>query len=288
MSNQITEAFVQAFHSGFIHVAQQMVSRFERAVRIEPNIVGSSKSVNRLGKRTASKILNRHGDTPINDQAHSTRFLDLFDYDDGDMLDDQDKIRLLADPGNDYTKAMVAGHNRAKDDEIITAQRGSSRSTTGSVVLPSSQKIAVGAAGLTRAKCVTARGMFRRAEADEENGEELFLGYGATQLTDLLTDTTLTNSEYNTVLSLQNGTFKEGKLFGFTPIPSERYPKVTNDRFITAWAKSGTVLGIGRDIVARVGEDPGKKFNVRYYSKMSIGAVRVEEEKVVEIACLEP
>lgn len=288
MSNQITEAFVQAFHNGFIHVAQQMPSRFEGCVMLEPNIVGESKSINRLGQRTAQQVTSRHADTPINDQPHSTRYIDLADWDDGDMLDDQDKIRLLADPGNDYVKAMVAGLNRKKDDVIIAAMGGSARQKTGgNAALPSGQKIAVGGTGLTRAKLVAARKLFRQNEADEENGEELFLGYSSTALSDLLTDTSLTNSEYNTVLSLQNGTFKQGKLFGFTPVPSERFVKVSTTRFLYAWAKSGVKLGIGKDIVTKVGEDPGKKWNVRYYAKMSLGAVRVEEEKVVEIACTE-
>ncbi|KAK6697244.1 hypothetical protein SNK04_014162 [Fusarium graminearum] len=41
--------------------------------------------------------------------------------------------------------------------------------------------------------------------------------------------------------------------------------------------------GIGRDTTTRVGEDPGKGFNVRVYAKQAIGATRVEEEKVVQI-----
>lgn len=95
MSQQITEAFVQQFADNFLHLAQQMTSRFETRVSIEPNIVGMSKSVNRLGQRTAQRRIQRHADTPINDQPHSTRFVDLFDWDDGDMIDDQDKIRML-------------------------------------------------------------------------------------------------------------------------------------------------------------------------------------------------
>ena len=61
MSQQITEAFVQQFADNFKHVAQQKMSRFESAVTIEPNIVGMSKSVNRLGQRTAQRRTQRHG-----------------------------------------------------------------------------------------------------------------------------------------------------------------------------------------------------------------------------------
>ena len=286
MSQQITEAFVQHFADNFRHLAQQMTSRFETRVSIEPNIVGMSKSVNRLGQRTAQRRTQRHADTPINDQPHSTRFVDLFDWDDGDMIDDQDKIRMLVDPTSDYVKAMVAALNRAKDDVIIASMGGSSRSTTGNVILPVAQKIAVGGTGLTKAKIIQARKIFRRNEADNHNGEELFITYTAAAAADILADATLTSADYMAGKFLQEGDV-EGKWMGFTWIPSERTPYDGATRRLYAWAKSGVTLGKGADITTKVGEDPGKGFNVRIYAKQSIGAVRTEEEKVVEIAVTE-
>ncbi|MDY7581193.1 MULTISPECIES: phage capsid protein [Pseudomonas] len=286
MSQQITEAFVQQFADNFRHLAQQMTSRFETRVSIEPNIVGMSKSVNRLGQRTAQRRTQRHADTPINDQPHSTRFVDLFDWDDGDMIDDQDKIRMLVDPTSDYVKAMVAALNRAKDDVIIASMGGNSRSTTGNVILPVAQKIVVGGTGLTKAKIIQARKLFRRNEADNHNGEELFITYTAAAAADILADATLTSADYMAGKFLQEGDV-EGKWMGFTWIPSERTPYDGATRRLYAWAKSGVTLGKGADITTKVGEDPGKGFNVRIYAKQSIGAVRTEEEKVVEIAVTE-
>ena len=63
--------------------------------------------------------------------------------------------------------------------------------------------------------------------------------------------------------------------------------KASTTRYCYAWAKSGVCLGVGQNIVTRVGEDPSKSFNMRVYAKQSLGAVRIEEEKVVEIACIE-
>lgn len=287
MSQFITEAFVQQFADNFMHVAQQKQSRFERAVSVESGIRGMSKSVNRLGQRTATRRTQRHGDTPINDQPHSTRYVDLFDWEDGDMIDDQDKIRMLADPQSEYVQAMVASLNRAKDDVIISALGGNARSSSGNIALPSTQKIAVGGTGLTKTKLLQARALFRRNEADDEAGEELYIGYHATGLSDILADTTLTSADYLAVQMLQQGSLS-GKWLGFNWIPSERFAKSSNTRYIYAWAKSGVKMGIGENIMTRIGEDPGKGFNVRTYAKMSLGAVRIEEEKVVEIACNDP
>jgi len=288
MSQQITEAFVQQFGTTFNHVAQQMQSRLRGLVRVETGIVGESKSVNRLGKRTMQRRTQRHGDTPINDQPHSTRYIDLFDYEDGDMVDSQDKLRLLIDPTSDYLKSMVSAANRAQDLEIINAFGGGSRSKTGGVIaLPTAQKIAVGGTGLTKAKIILAKKMFRMNEADEENGEELSMTYSSTALSDVLSDTTLTSADFIQGRLLQEGTLK-GKWIGFNWVPTEQLPKAATTRYLYAWAKSGMVFGIGQDIITRVGEDPGKGFNARTYIKESIGAVRTEEEKVVEIACNDP
>jgi hypothetical protein len=288
MSFQITEAFVQQFADNFVHVAQQSTSRLEKAVSLELGIKGMSKSINRLGQRSAQRRLSRHGDTPINDQPHSTRYVDLFDWEDGDMLDDLDKIKMLTDPTSEYTKAMVNSFCRAKDSVIITALGGNSRASTGNIALPAAQKVAVdGTNGLTKAKLIQTRKLFRQAEADQENGEELFLAYTSAQLANLLADTTLGTGEYNQVMSLMSGNFTDNKLMGFNMIPTELLVKTSTTRMCYAWAKSGVVLGVGLDKTIKVGEDSSKGFNTRIYGKMSIGAVRVEEEKVVEIACYE-
>lgn len=280
----ITEAFVQAFADNFLHVAQQSTSRLENAVLLEPNIVGTSKSINRLGQRTAQRRTTRHGDTPINDQDHSTRYVDLFDWEDGDMLDDEDKIRMLVDPQSDYVKAMVAALNRAKDDVIISAALGNSRSSAGNVALSSGQKIANGGTGLTKAKIITARKLFRANEADDLAGEELYFAYTDDELEDVLSDTTLTSADFMAVKALQEGNINT-KWCGFNWIPTQRVPESGGVRSCFAWAKSGITLGIGKDITRKIGEDPGKGFNVRIYAKMSLGAVRVEEEKVVQVDC---
>ena len=285
MSQFITEAFAQQFADNFVQVAQQKLSRFQPLVRSEPNIVGISKTVNRLGQRTAQRRLIRHSDTPLNDQPHSTRFIDLFDWEDGDMLDDQDKVRMLVDPKSEYVAAMVQGLNRAKDDVVIAAAVGNARATSGNVALTAGQKIANGAVGLTKAKIIQTKQIFRAAEADEFVGEELYFTYGSKQLNDILTDTTLTNQDFVLLRLLQEGNINQ-KWAGFMWIPSERLPIAATIRSLFAWCKSGITLGYAEEIMTRVGEDPGKSFNVRIYAKMSIGAVRTEEEKVVQVDCV--
>jgi hypothetical protein len=286
MSFQVTEAFVQAFSTNFHHLAQQATSRFQSKVRVESGIVGDSKKISRIGSTAAQKKTTRHGDTPLIETPHSTRWIDLDDYEWADLVDELDKKKMLADPTSDYLKAGINAMNRAKDDVVYAAIRGSARTSSGTQALTSGQKIAHGSAALTKAKLVTCRKLFRANEADEENGEELCIAYASGQLEDLLNDTGLTSLEYNTVMSLVDGNLPTGrKLMGFTPIPFERvYNDATSD-FVVAWAKSGVSMGVGAEIMTRLTERPDKSYAMQPYARMSIGAVRVEEAKVVEIAC---
>jgi len=286
MSFQVTEAFVQAFSTNFIHLSQQTESRLGSRVRPENGIVGDSKKINRIGATAAQKKTTRHGDTPLIETPHSTRWIDLDDYEWADLVDELDKKKMLADPTSDYLKAGVAAMNRSKDDVIYAAARGSARTSSGTTALPSGQKVAVGGTGLTKAKIIGTKKLFRANEADEENGETLYFTYGSEQMEDVMGDTTLTSADFLAVQMLQEG--KVGKRWmGFEWVPFERAAKVTNDRFQIAWAKSGVALGVGAEIMTRLTERADKSYALQPYARMSIGAVRVEEAKVVEVACQE-
>jgi hypothetical protein len=242
--------------------------------------------MNRIGATAAQRKTTRHGDTPLIETPHSTRYVDLDDYEWADLVDDMDKKKMLADPASDYLKAGVAAMNRSKDDVIIAAMNGSARSSSGTVALPAAQKIAHGGAVLTKAKLITARKNFRLNECDGENGEDLYIAYSSDQLEDLLTDTTMTDTQYNTVLSMMSGDIPKGqKLFGFGVVPTERITNDGTSDLVLAWAKSGVALGIGKEITTRLTERADKSYSMQPYACMSLGAVRIEDAKVMQIAC---
>lgn len=286
MSFQVTEAFVTQWGGNFQHLAQQKESRLQSRVRQELGIVGESKTINRIGATAAQRKTVRHGDTPLIETPHSTRYIDLNDYEWADLVDQLDKKKMLADPTSEYLAAGVAAMNRSKDDVIYAAMRGNARSKTGNVVLPSSQKIAVGGAGLTKAKIIGAKKLFRANEADEENGEKLYMMYSSEAMEDIMSDTTLTSGDFLKVNMLQEG--KVGtQWMGFEWVPYERGATSTTTRYLMAWAKSGVAYGQGADIMTRLTERADKSYSLQPYACMSIGAVRVEEAKVVEVAASE-
>lgn len=287
MSTQVTTAFVQQYSANVQMLSQQMGSRLRDAVRVE-NVVGKNAFIDQIGSATAALRTSRHADTPQMDTPHDRRRLSLADYEYADLVDDQDKVRMLIDPTSSYARAAAAAMGRAMDDVIITAATGTANTGetgSGSATLDATAN-SVGSAssndGLTLAKLREAKRKMDLNDVDPSIPR--YIAVGPKQIEDLLGDTTVTSSDFNTVKALVQGELDT--FMGFRFIMSNRLSVDSNDiRKCFAWAEDGLTLGIGKDISARIDERADKGYATQVYYCMSIGAVRMEEDKVVQIFC---
>ena len=287
MSTQVTTAFVQQYSANVQMLSQQMGSRLRDAVRVE-NVVGKNAFIDQIGSATAALRTSRHADTPQMDTPHDRRRLSLADYEYADLVDDQDKVRMLIDPTSSYARAAAAAMGRAMDDVIITAATGTANTGetgSGSASLDATAN-SVGSAssndGLTLAKLREAKRKMDLNDVDPSIPR--YIAVGPKQIEDLLGDTTVTSSDFNTVKALVQGELDT--FMGFRFIMSNRLTVDSNDiRKCFAWAEDGLTLGIGKDISARIDERADKGYATQVYYCMSIGAVRMEEDKVVQIFC---
>jgi hypothetical protein len=288
MSSQVTTAFVQQYSSNVQLLSQQKGSLFRNAVRVESQ-VGKNAFYDQVGSATAQKRLSRHADTPQLDTPHARRRVSLVDYEYADLIDDQDKVRTLIDPTSPYSQATAFAMGRAIDDEIISAAFGTAYTgETGSTstTFPSGQVVSVGSpvAGLSIAKLVEAKQLLDEANVDTTLPR--YVAVAPEQLADLLNITTVTSSDYNTVKALVQGEIDT--FLGFKFIVSTRLSSESGvNRRVIAWAEDGLLLSIGKDITAKIDERADKGYATQVYYAMSIGATRMEEEKVVEIKCRE-
>lgn len=291
MSNSVTEAQVQQFSANFRILGQQKKSRLQGWCQPEIGIVGTATTVERLGATDAYDLTSRHADTRYVDTPHSRRWLDLQDKAWADLVDKMDKIKMLGDPTSPYAALAVASLNRNKDDIIIAAARGNARDATTTIALPAAQKVAASATGLTIAKLLAAKEILDAAEVDAEldaDGQGMaqrVLVVTTRQMTNLLGTTQATSVDFASIKALVNG--QVDTFLGFKFIRTERLPKVGADRFCLAWSRGCVAYGEGQDIVSAIDTLPGKNYSVQVYASMSIGATRVEDAGVVEIACVE-
>ena len=286
MSTQITTAFVEQYKSNVLHLAQQKGSRLRNAVRVEM-VTGKSAFFERIGSTAAEKRTSRHSDTPRMDTPHSRRKVSLDDYDWADLIDQEDKVRMLISPQAEYAIAGANAMGRAMDTAIIDAATGTAYSGAAggtSVSLPSGQKVAHGGADLSVAKLRSAKKILDAAEVDPD--EERFLVCSAEQIDALLAETEVTSSDFNTIKTLVQGEIDT--FMGFKFIRSERLnTDSTPSRQVLAFAKSAIGLAIGADISTKISERADKNYATQVFLSMTIGATRIEEEKMVEIACNE-
>jgi hypothetical protein len=283
MSSQITTAFVQQYSANIQMLSQQMGSLLRDKVRVE-SVVGKNAFFDQVGKVTAQLKTSRHSDTPQIDTPHSRRRVSLGDYEFADLIDQQDKVRLLIDPTSSYAQAAAMAMGRAMDDVIITAALGTAYTgETGTGTESVQTGVVKGTTGLTVAKLISAKDLLDKADVDPSIPRHVMCG--PEQLGNLLGDSEVTSSDFNTVKALVQGELDTYLGFKFTV--TNRLPKTGNDRTCIAYAEDGLLLGIGKDISARIDERADKSYATQVYYCQSIGATRMESAKVVPIVAIE-
>lgn len=285
MSFQITEAFVQQYNSTVSLVSQQKQSRLEPAVRVE-TIRGTREAFDSIGTVEAQPRGGRHADTPQMDTPHMRRWVTSAPYNWADLVDKPDRLRMLYDPTSPYVQNAVMAFNRAKDKIIINAAFAPAwTGEHGDIqkAFPTGNIIAHGDTGLTIEKLIQARGMLWRNEVDES--EPLFAAVTSFQLEDLLNNTKVQSADYNTIKALVRGEINS--FMGFTFIRTEQLEKDGTARKCIVWSKPGLLLAKAEDITTKVSERGDKNYSTQVYAEMDLGAVRMEDEKVLQLQCKE-
>ena len=103
MSVTIEQHFVEQFSANIHLLAEQRMSRLRGTVNTI-SVTGESFAVERLGGTEVQEVTERHGDTPLNETEHSRRWGFIRDFDVADLIDKQDKVKILADPEGAYTR----------------------------------------------------------------------------------------------------------------------------------------------------------------------------------------
>ena len=317
MSVNVNTAFVQQYSTNIQMLLQQQGSRLRNAVQNYSFMGKAASMAEQFGQVSPVRNQSRHSDTPLISTPQDKRWIYPNDYDWADLIDNQDKLRMLIDPSGPYTMAGVWAMGRAIDDEIIsgffnannTGENGTTSTNTLYAYNSNSQSVAatVGAAaatGLNIAKLRAAKRKLLEAELDVDN-DQLFCVITAKQHDDLLNEAQAVSLDYNTRPVLVDG--KITQFMGFNFIHSERIPGgasfntainpaitsadsdgsyVTGSRWmVPVFAKSGMALGMWNDIQTSVDRRPDKRNSWQVYVTGTFGGARLEEKRCVLINC---
>lgn len=288
----IPNHYTTQFDANWRHLVQQKNSRLREYVTLD-SINGKEKSYNTIDTAVMALINDRSANTRISDQAMAKRWIRPQQYDTAKLIDEWDE-QLLGEvvlPTSPIVQAHGAAYARTCDSVIISALGGAAftgATGTTSTALPSSQKVAVnfvesGTAansGLTIAKLRRAKFILDANEVDEE--EERIIVVSARQLQDLLRDDKVTSADYNTVRALVDGSINT--FMGFKFRRTQLLGLTSTVRSCFAYVKSGIVLA-ERGLKTHMDVRTDLSHSLQIRSVASLGATRMEEKKVVEIAC---
>ena len=278
MSTQITVAMVEQYKSNVLMLAQQKGSKLRGTVRSEM-VTGKNAYFERIGAVDMVDATSRHDDTPQIDTPHSRRRVSLTTSRFADLIDNADKVRTLIDPTSPYAMNAAWAAGRKMDAVVVAALAGNAYAGVAgatTVALPSAQKVAAASAGLTIAKLRSAREILLGADVDLDMGATCIINPAG--LTDLLSATEITSSDYNTVKALVQG--QVDTFLGFKFVVSTQVTALK----AYCYAKNAAVLAVGSEPVVRISERADKNYSTQVFVEMDIGATRVEDEGVVEIS----
>jgi len=317
MSFQVSTAFVQQYATNVQMLLQQQGSRLRSAVQ-NMSFVGKAASMaEQFGSVSPVRNQSRHSDTPLISTPQDKRWIYPNDYDWADLIDSQDKLRMLIDPTSAYAMAGAWAMGRAIDDEIIsgffnsnnTGENGTSATGTLYAFGSNSQSVAANtgasaATGLNIAKLRAAKRKLLEASVDVDN-DPLICVISAKQHDDLLNEAQAISLEYNSKPVLVDG--KISAFMGFNFIVTERIPGgsgfntaintgissadsdgsyVTGSRWmVPVFAKSGMCLGMWNDVTTSIDRRADKRNSYQVYVTGTFGASRMEEKKCVIINC---
>jgi len=290
MSSQVDTAYVYQYRNNVSMLVQQKGSRLRPFVRVEPQN-SEFEFYDRIGATDAVEITGRHQDTPLVSTPHDRRRVSLRDYDWADLIDRQDKLRMLIDPTSAYAMNAVFAMGRKMDDAIIgaafdTAYSGKTGQIT--VPFPAGNQVAVNyVESGSAANGNLTIGKIRRAKEildayDNDPDEARIMTCTANSLHSLLRNIEITSQDYNVVKALVEG--KVDTFMGFKFVRTQRLlTDGSGYRRHIAWVQSKLLLAVSQDPMVDVGPRRDKRNSMQVYVTMGIGATRMEEQGVVEI-----
>lgn len=300
VAQTIPEHYRRAFADNFEHVVQQRTQKLGNRVRVD-QFSGKEKvyqDIEELEFRRRQGRLTQS--TPTQITAHN-RKLSKLEFNCQVIFDrlDDEFLGSLGRPDSETMEAMRMAFDRTVDEQVAIAASdtvyGGAEPYTTAITLPASQAVAVnyvkaGAtpanSGLTPQKIIRAAAILEENEVDP-NEEECCLVINPKGKQDLMS---YVESSPNEVWARMITAWLEGKdskLFGFTPIVSNRLVTNTSTDVDTAFAYSksrGIVVAPGA-LQTHIDIRPDLNHAVQISAYGLWGFMRRYEKSVVTIAC---
>jgi len=314
LSGGVDRWFTDQFHDVLYLVSQQKGSKFAQAVRVKPILNAEDKAFDMLGRLTLVEKSERNPDTPVQDATTQRRWVSTTPYHQSVRKDKDDDLSMIIDPTSDFVRSFRYAINRQKDTIILAAfeaavtsgrragstitwanQDGNTKYTapdTGRTIAHdcSSGNCNASDTGMTVEKLELAQEYFMSNDVDENIPKWCCIG--PRQATNLWGQEEYINIDYAADKPITTGYIRKNWM-GFNWIvstlvtlgSSNDVDSTTNVYECWCWAQDGIILGVQDDLTTRITELPETSYSQQIYVHMNMGAMRMDEDKVIKIEC---
>jgi len=320
MSQDLINTYVTGFDRAIRRTVEVEGGKLRSKVRMATGDLFREEGVYQRmsGGGLPSKKTTRFGDSPVSEADYSRRRVTRTDYEDGQFMDWADVVRIGTDIQAEKIDVMRKKFMRREDITITqaalgAAQGGDNGETSTAFDTDNILDVTLGAssgnAGFTYEKFLNTLSTFGNNNVDIEMNKPCFV-ISYTQWQDAMQQDEFINWNYSDARRIDGGMIIKDYMgadivvsnivpymntagTGFNIAESDLNTTTgtwtdtdtTDVRACFAFVQDAVLFEVNPDITAKISERADKGFNWYAYLKMSLGAVRMEEEKVVAIPC---
>lgn len=281
MSKDLTTAVSTEFDNEVKH-QYQGAGKLRNTVTVRTGVVGGSYKFARMGRGIANQKATQADVTPM-DVSHTRPTATLENWNAPEYTDIFDQAEVNYEEKIELATTIAKAISRREDQLIIDAMTAISYAATNDGNADTGLVYDVSATANFGMACLRrARQHFQELEIE---GGEQHIALEADALQKLLSDSTVTSSDYNTVKALVQGELDTYMGFKFHVIGSRAeggLPGVTGDMIAYAWDKAAIGLAIGIDMKTTV-DWVAQKTSWLANGMFKAGAVAREAQGVVKI-----
>jgi len=281
MSIYLSNAAITEFDNEVKH-QYQGAGKLRNTVTIRTGVVGSSYKFSRMGKGLANQKAIQADVTPMNiSQARPEAILE--DWNAPEYTDIFSQAEVNFEEKVELAQTLAKAISRREDQLIIDAMTAVTFADTNDLNPATGRVFDVSTANnFTQAAVRSARGHFQDIECDDN---DLYMAVKADALQNLLSDSTVTSADYNSIKALMKGDLDTWMGFKWIVIGTRSeggLPGVTGDEIAYAWHKSAIGLAIGIDMKTTV-DWIAQKTSWLSNCMFKAGAVAREPQGIVKI-----
>jgi hypothetical protein len=280
MAVSISNAFVTLFDTE-VKQAYQADAVLRNTVRLRTGVTASTHKFPKIGSGVAQVRVPQTDVTPLN-VTYSQATVTLTDYIAAEYSDIFNQAKVNFDERQELVQVVAKAIGRRSDQMIIDALAASSTSLTVAT--------SIGGAG-TNLNMAKLREAARLLNTSNVPAEDRYILIHASQLSSLLSETSVTSSDFNTVKALVQGDITTFMGFNFITIGDRTEGGLTgggsgSTRKVYAYHKMAVGMAESMAIRSEINYIP-EKTSWLVSSMFSAGAVAIDAGGCVDITCTE-